>query len=153
MKINKLIIKPVLNQDKKTALKFEIFQQLINELNKKDIPIEMAGSINQDIEEINKFAGSDKETLGLLKKKQESILKKLDKELRLVTVNYNRNLWLVLGMSAFGLLIGVALGLSLGNIGLLGIGLPIGMGIGVALGTHLYKKAKAEGKQLEVELK
>ena len=56
-------------------------------------------------------------------------------------------------MSAFGLPIGVAFGLSLGNLGLLGIGLPIGMGIGVALGTFLDKKAKAAGKQLEVELK
>ena len=153
MKINDLQTKPVFNQDKKTSLKFEIFQQLINELNKKDIPVAMVASINQDIEEINKFAGSDKETLALLKKKQESILKKLEKELKFVTINHNRNLWLTLGMSAFGLPIGVAFGLSLGNLGLLGIGLPIGMGIGVALGTFLDKKAKAAGKQLEVELK
>ena len=68
MKINDLQTKPLFNQDKKTSLKFEIFQQLINELNKKDIPIAMVASINQDIEEINKFAGSDKETLALLKK-------------------------------------------------------------------------------------
>ena len=153
MKINNLQTKPLFNQDKKTSLKFEIFQQLINELNKKDIPVAMVASINQDIEEINKFAGSDKETLGLLKKKQESILKKLEKELKFVTINDNRNLWLTLGMSAFGLPIGVAFGLSLGNLGLLGIGLPIGMGIGVALGSFLDKKAKAAGKQLEVELK
>ena len=68
MKINYLQTKPLFNQDKKTSLKFEIFQQLINELNKKDIPTAMVASINQDIEEINTFAGSDKETLALLKK-------------------------------------------------------------------------------------
>ena len=66
MKINDLQTKPVFNQDKKTSLKFEIFQQLINELNKKDIPVVIVASINQDIEEINTFAGSDKETLALL---------------------------------------------------------------------------------------
>ena len=153
MKIDDLQTKPVFNQDKKTSLKFEIFQQLINELNKKDIPVAMVASISQDIKEINKFAGSDKETLGLLKKKQESILKMLEKELKFVTINHNRNLWLAPGISAFGLPIGVAFGLSLGNLGLLGIGLPIGMGIGVALGSFLDKKAKAAGKQLEVELK
>jgi hypothetical protein len=36
---------------------------------------------------------------------------------------------MVLGMSAFGIPMGVAFGLSMGNIGLLGIGLPIGMGV------------------------
>ncbi len=60
---------------------------------------------------------------------------------------------MVTGMSAFGLPIGAAIGISMGNIGLLGIGLPIGMGIGIAVGTALDKKAKEGGKQLEVELK
>jgi hypothetical protein len=41
----------------------------------------------------------------------------------------------------------------MGNIGLLGIGLPIGMGVGVGVGSYLDKKALTEGRQLDVDLK
>ena len=76
-----------------------------------------------------------------------------EKELKIVPKNYYRNLWMVLGMSAFGLPLGVAFGLSLGNIGLLAIGLPIGMAIGTLVGSKLDKKALESGKQLDIELK
>ena len=49
--------------------------------------------------------------------------------------------------------LGVAFGLSLGNIGLLAIGLPIGMAIGTLVGSKLDKKALESGKQLDIELK
>lgn len=54
-------------------------------------------------------------------------------------------------MSAFGIPMGVAFGLSIGNLGMLGIGLPIGMGIGVAAGTVMDNKAFKEGRQLDFE--
>jgi len=153
MEIKPLQIKSVFSSEKKLLLKFESFQKLISELNKKDIPVEMASSINKDVDEINRFVGSAKDTSRLLSKRQTQIATMIEKELKLFTINYHRNKWLALGMSAFGLPIGVAFGLSIGNLGMLGIGLPIGMGIGVAFGMSLDKKAKESGKQLEVELK
>lgn len=60
---------------------------------------------------------------------------------------------MLFGFTAFGLPIGVAFGLSLGNIGLLGLGLPIGMAIGFAIGSLLDKKAFTEGRQLNIEIK
>ena len=60
---------------------------------------------------------------------------------------------MVLGMSAIGLPIGSAFGLLIGNIGLLGLGLPIGMVIGLLIGYRMDKKAQAEGRQLNIELK
>jgi len=59
-------------------------------------------------------------------------------------------LWMVLGMSVFGMPLGVAYGSVMGNMGLLGLGLPIGMCIGMAVGAMLDKKAKEKGNQLEV---
>lgn len=73
--------------------------------------------------------------------------------MKLVPKNYYRNLWMILGMTTFGLPLGVAFGLSLGNIGLLALGLPIGMVIGLAVGSSLDKKASENGKQLDIELK
>jgi hypothetical protein len=59
---------------------------------------------------------------------------------------------MVVGMSVFGLPLGVAVGVSIGQMGFLAIGLPVGMGIGIALGSYLDNKAKKEGRQLDVEL-
>ena len=56
-------------------------------------------------------------------------------------------------MSAFGIPIGLALGASQGNNGMLGAGLPIGMVIGIAVGSSLDKKAFKEGRQLDLEIK
>ena len=153
MEIKALQIKSKFSHDKKLSEKMLSFQQLITELNKKDIPVEMAHSLNRDIEDINQFAGSAKDRVKLLRKKQTQMLARLEKELKLVTINHYRNQWLAVGMSVFGLPIGVAFGLSLGNLGLLGIGLPIGMGTGVLVGAAMDKKAKESGKLLNVELK
>lgn len=59
---------------------------------------------------------------------------------------------MALGMVVFGLPLGIAFGTILDNIGLLGIGLPIGMVIGLAVGTGMDKKAKEEGRQLNIEV-
>lgn len=61
-------------------------------------------------------------------------------------------MWMVLGMSAFGLPIGLMFGLMMDNLAFLGIGLPIGMGLGLTLGTALDKKAFENGNQLDLEL-
>ena len=56
-------------------------------------------------------------------------------------------------MSALGLPLGLIYGLSMGNLGLIGIGLSIGMAMGIVLGTKMDKKAQKEGRQLDVEVK
>ena len=89
----------------------------------------------------------------MLKQKRFKIIKLLEKELKIVPKNYYRNLWFIVGMSVFGLPLGVAFGISIGNLGLLGIGLPIGMVIGIAVGSGMDKKAHKEGRQLNIEIK
>ncbi|MBC7959846.1 MAG: hypothetical protein H7X94_08265, partial [Vallitaleaceae bacterium] len=102
---------------------------------------------------INSAAQNGNDFKKLIKQKQSKIIKLVEKEAKIVPKNYYRNVWLAVGMSAFGLPIGVAIGLAVKNIGLLAIGLPIGMGIGVVVGTRLDKKAAQEGRQLDVEIK
>ena len=128
------------------------FTQLINELKKKDLPDIIVEAINEDIKDLNSLTTSEQVKVAV-KQKQTKIIKLLEKQLKIVPVNYYRNIWLAVGMSAFGLPLGVAIGLSLGNIGLLGIGLPIGMAIGAGVGTGMDKKALQEGRQLNVEIK
>lgn len=153
MEIIKPDLKPELLTDSKTKALYDQFQQLLNELEKKKISADTAEKVNRETALINSTALRDKDLHKMLKQKQNDIIKLLEKEHKIVPKNYYRNLWLAVGMGAFGLPIGVAFGLLIHNIALLSIGLPIGMAIGVVVGSSLDKKAEAEGKQLDVEIK
>lgn len=139
-------------QDKKLKKCYAVFENLMNELKKKKLPTEILNFINQNIEEINSFSGSNKDLRKRILKSQSNILKLIEKELKLVPKNYYRNRWLAIGMSAFGIPFGVAFGASLDNMAFLGIGIPIGMAIGMAVGAGMDKKAFEEGRQLNLEI-
>jgi len=139
--------------DDKLFKSYNQFVELLNELKKRELSEDLIKSVNLSVDKINSSTLKGKQLMKFIKKEQSSILKQIEKERKIVPKNYYRNLWLALGMSAFGLPIGVALGLSVGNIGLLAIGLPIGMAIGLAFGSSLDKKAFNEGRQLDIEIK
>lgn len=152
MEIKKLNISQDIAENKKLTKKCAPFEILINELNKKDIPSGIGNSINHFIDEINAFSGSDKDLLKQISKQQASILKLIEKELKLVPKKLYMSRWLAIGMSAFGVPFGVVFGTAMDNMGYLGIGLPIGMVIGMVIGVGMDKKALNEGRQLDVEI-
>lgn len=153
MEIIKPDLKPELLTDTKTKALYDQLQQLLNELEKKKISAETVEKINRETVIINSTALRNKDLHKVLKQKQNDIIKLLEKEHKIVPKNYYRNLWMAIGMGAFGVPIGVAFGLLMHNIALLSIGLPIGLGIGVVVGSSLDKKAEAEDRQLDVEIK
>jgi len=153
MEINNLNNRPTFEKNAKLNRKYIQFENLLNELKRKELTTEIIGSINQDIEQINVRTNSEKELGKQLRKRQTNILRIIEKELKLVPKNHYRNTWLALGMSAFGIPLGVAFGASFGNMAFIGIGLPIGMVIGIAVGTGMDKKASDNGKQLDLEIK
>lgn len=153
MEIVKLYLKPELLTEHKTNRLYQQWQALLDSLIHKKISAKTAEIINQEVEAINTTSLRDKSLQNLLKVKQTFVLSLLEKEEKLVAKNHYRNRWLAAGLAAFGLPLGVIFGLSLGNMGLIGIGLPIGMSIGIAVGTSMDKKAQAEGRQLDVEIK
>lgn len=152
MKINDLNPSAEQNPNSKINRKYIIFSKLIEELKKKDLPEEIVESINNGIDQLNSMAGTERNFKTMLYKIQSTILKDLEKKLNLVTKNHYRNQWMAIGMSAFGLPLGVVFGSILGNMAFLGIGLPIGMVIGMAVGAAKDKKALEEGKVLDVEV-
>ncbi len=140
-------------KDSKSIPVFNQLRLILDGLRNRDIPDRIIVSINRDLEELNSTLLTESMLRKLIKQKQLKIIKLLEKELKIVPKNHYRNLWSVLGMSAFGLPLGVALGSSIGNLALLGIGLPIGMAIGLAVGAEMDKKALKAGRQLNVEIK
>ncbi|MCU0338062.1 MAG: hypothetical protein MUF12_09440 [Sediminibacterium sp.] len=135
---------------------FKAYSQLnllLNALQAKVLPQDTSNTIDQAIDEINAIADTDRLLIKKVKEKQNAIIKLLEKQHKIVPKNYYRNLWMVVGMSAFGLPIGVAFGMSIGNLAMLGIGMPIGMAIGIGVGSSMDKKALEEGRQLDFEVK
>jgi len=153
MEIIELNQKPGIDTNVKLKEAYVQFESLLFELRKKDLPEGLVRSVNQDIEALNSTSISGEAMRKIIKKTQTKMIKLLEKELKLVPKNYYRNLWLALGMTAFGLPIGVAFGTILGNMAFLGIGLPMGLALGLAIGSGMDKKAFQEGRQLDVEIK
>lgn len=153
MQLTELKDNPNISTDLKLSAIQNQFKSLISELEKKDLNSTVVFNINSSIEAINASSLTGKELMKLFKQQQTLIVKQVEKEHKIAPKNHYRNLWMILGFTAFGLPIGVLFGLSIGNIGLMGVGLPIGMAIGALVGAGLDKKALAEGRQLAVELK
>ncbi|MEA1986236.1 MAG: hypothetical protein U9N76_01945 [Candidatus Marinimicrobia bacterium] len=153
MKIKALSKKQNSEFTKKITNKYNEFEKLIIELNKKEIPLEIVNSINKEIDEIDSFSGSDKSLLKYMRKVQHNILKLIKKKIKLVTKNHYRNIGIAIGVSVFGVSLGVVFGASIGNTSLIAITIPIGMAIGLAIGTSMDKKAFEDGKQLDLEIR
>lgn len=134
------------------AQKADVFEKLLAEMNSRNLPDSIIESTNQEIVLIEASSSDEKIFAKQLKKSQTLILKVLEKELKIVPKNYYRSIYMSLGMAGFGIPLGVAFGLALGNLGLLGIGLPIGLAIGIGIGTAKDNKAKASGDQLDVDI-
>lgn len=153
MNIKELKSREDISNDDKLNRAYSQFGELLNELKSKELNHDVYNLINDSVDVLNSSNLNGVQLIKLLKQKQTAILKQVEKTHKIVPINYYRTLWMVLGMTAFGLPLGVAFGLSVGNIGLLAIGLPIGMGIGGVVGMSMDKKALEEGRQLNIEIK
>ncbi|MFC6876436.1 hypothetical protein ACFQZF_07745 [Flavobacterium myungsuense] len=153
MNIKELKNRADFSNDEKLNRTYAQFGELLNELKKKELSQDIYKLINESVDTLNVTTLNGTQLTKLLKQKQTAILKQVEKTHKIVPKNYYRNLWMLLGMSAFGLPIGAAIGSVSGNMGVLGAGLPIGMGIGIAVGMSMDKKAINEGRQLDIEIK
>ncbi len=142
--------RPKVEENKKLLRKFSFLEKLISELNKREMSQKIVDTINPNIEEINAFTGSDKELTKLLRKNTSFILKLIEKELDLVLKNHYRTKWMALGLSVFGVPMGVIFGAILKNMAFIGIGIPIGMAMGMAIGAGKDKEAFENGNQLDL---
>jgi hypothetical protein len=142
-----------ISEDVKLSRIYTQFQELIKELKGRELPDNIIETVNKEIEGLNSTSLIGKELKKLTKQKQTRVLGLLEKELKIVPKNHYRTIWLCLGMSVFGLPIGLIYGFLIGNIGLLGTGVGFGMCVGMVLGAGLDKKAFKEGRQLSVEIK
>lgn len=124
------------------------FQELINAINSKALSPETVKMVQEKVRHLNSWEGSSKSFLKELIKVKKEVLEILQKKQKLVPEKYYATLWMPLGMSVFGLPIGVAISALTGKISFIGIGLPLGMAIGSFYGVYLDKKAEKENRIL-----
>jgi len=112
-------------------------------------PFELCETSLGIIESYNKkhaVAPEVKEASKTLRKAPLALEQSLVKNDKIFRKNYNRDTWMVLGMSSIGLGLGVGLGAALGSMAFIGLGLPIGMAIGLLIGKNMDQKAEKEGR-------
>ncbi len=149
MKIISLEHRAAFDTDPKLSKESNSFLALLEAISKKEIPDELITKSNEIIGGLNDFIGKEGDLLKALKAGKSLIIKMLEKEVKIVPQNHYQTQWMILGMSVFGIPLGVAFGAAMGNMAFLGIGLPIGMAIGIAAGTSMDAAAKKEGRQLD----
>lgn len=151
MNIERLNERPETDGDEKLQSDYRRLVAILQALADRDGPEEVAGRINSEVERVNAVSGSTKEIRSGVRAAYTTIVQIAEKELNLVPRDHYRTLWTGLGLAVFGIPLGAAFGVALGNMALLGAGLPIGLAIGVGVGTNLDRKAAAEGRQLDID--
>ncbi len=151
--MKKLIERQNISESLKASKAYQQLGKLLNALKEKMLPAETIDLINNEIDQLNSISDIGKTFVKATKETENRIIKLVEKKHKIVPKNYYGKLWMVLGMSAFGIPIGLAFGLSIGNFGMLAIGIGLGLAIGVGVGSSMDKKAFNEGRQLEFEVK
>jgi hypothetical protein len=147
-----LKLKPLDDQNSSKTLRraYDSFDMALKALNDRSLSDAVIVEINDFVSQIN-AENDPKKLKTLLQKKRYSLVQLLEKKENLVPKNRYRNLWMVLGMTTFGVPFGLIFAAALDSMAFFAIGLPLGMPIGMALGAQKDKKAKEEGRQLDFE--
>lgn len=145
LKLDEKVVKILRENANKKSIQLEALLEILAQKNLADTLVK---AINQELENLN--AHSEKTLLKQLKKTQAVILKRIEKDEQLVTKHHFRNTWMAYGMLT-GSVLGSVLGMRANNMSLLGLWLPLGMVFGMAIGIEKDKRAKALGKQLDLE--
>lgn len=137
-------------QNPKLTKCYSKFGTLMDELRSRELSKNVVDQINKEIDVINR-THDEKELKKFVRKSQHKIVQLLEKEHKIVPKGYYKNMWMAIGMSAFGIPIGVAFGAALSNMAFMAMFMPIGMVIGIAIGTQKDNDAAKKGKQLNFQ--
>ena len=152
MELEGLKIRSFSEKKKAFSKDYSLLEQLVQELQNRELPPEVVVEINEEIFRLNAVSDHDLKLNFYVKLFKKKVLKTLHNDLEIVPKNYYRNLWSALGMSVFGLPLGIILSAILDNTASIAIGLPIGLAIGLAVGTEMDKRSLENNKQLELEI-
>ncbi len=112
----------------------ETLNQLTEILEERSLNPESIEFVNQQITRLNGLQQERQAYYLQLQKTNYPLLRHLEKHYGWVPKGHNTTRWLTVGMSIFGIPIGVSIGLLADNMALLGIGFGLGMLVGLLVG-------------------
>lgn len=142
--------KPVIEEIEKTlkSVSDEKLQKALNELipifedlDRREIPTESVADLLKRLKNILVSELHLKQVTRL----KADLLASLRRQYGLVTPKYYQTLWMVLGMTIFGVPFGMIFSMAIDNMAFLGLGFGFGMPIGMAIGIAKDKKALEDG--------
>lgn len=152
MRIGSLKRRKGTEKNKKINKAYNKMQSLIEALNTKEIPSPGLISINERIELINSFSGTDKELIRFLNTTYRFILTFIEKNLNLVPKHHFMARWMF-----YGTITGVVLTSIVSNFDFMGIDglasiiLPMAVAAGIIIGKFMDDIAKKEDRQIDLE--
>lgn len=147
----KKVTSPSFELTKKAEKRIDRFNQLLLELETWDLNTDLAKSISQEVDNINRIS-EKRQFKKQLRGSQKSILKQLNEQMNLVPKGYYRIRYMIFGMTAFGVPLGaVLIGLIDNGAAYMGVGIGVGMAIGIAIGSSKDAEAASAGKQINRE--
>ena len=152
MKAFQLRERPGLEPQSGIMGRYRRLERILASLEHRELPEDVEKEIESHIQDLNALVDDHPKLKKRIHLTQNKLLKLLEKKLKWVPKHYYRTLWTGMGMAVFGIPLGAAFGMSLGNMAFLGIGIPIGMGIGLAIGSSMDAQAAKEGRQLDVDV-
>ena len=136
------------SEKQRLAKRYTSLEQLLSALSEKEIPQDIIVQINEQIDILNSFTEKNALLIRKIDGVKLKIIRWVEKKLKLVPRKHYQNQWTALGMTVFGIPLGVIFGFALGNMAFLGIGLSMGIPFGLGIGISMDKKAEEEGRQL-----
>lgn len=136
--------------DDKLTQAYNRLQSILKIAQIKPLSEVATNKINDKIKALNSSTKINGALYRLITLTENEIVDIIEQDVKVVPVGYYSKRWLAIGMSAFGISLGVIIGLITKNMAFLGIGLPIGLGIGAIIGRQMDSKAALEGRQYEI---
>ncbi len=142
--------KPVIEEIEKRlkSVSDEKLQKALNELipifedlDRRQIPTE---SVADQLKRLKTILTAELQLKQVVKLKTD-LLGVLRRQYGLVTPKYYQTLWMILGMTIFGVPFGMIFSFAIDNMAFLGLGFGFGMPIGMAIGMAKDKKALEDG--------
>lgn len=152
MKLQELQLRNFSPQRKGLVKEYSLLEELIIELQDRELPPEVVVELNMEIAHLNAIVEDHKKLFKALKRVKKNVLKILHDDLGLVPKNYYRNFGLAIGMSVIGVPIGVLLSELLNDYSYVAFGFLLGMIAGLAIGNLFDKNALENNQQLQLEI-
>lgn len=151
MKIERIIRVEEIGTIPKLIKAYNAIEQLIEALNKKEIPKNVLENINSKVKEINTYTGDHKRLTKLIKKSDKDIETLVETEFGWVKKSYYQGLWTVYGMLAGAVFSTIFTQLGFDETwSSYGLAIPMGLIFGMLAGKNKDTQVAKDGLQLDI---